>query len=212
MTNILKLKEELNNLKSLFLFLIFFCIAGLFLRYFEYKAIQSSFISGQSFPIELISIIMFRIVEIILKGLCLIFLAFYFIRWMYLNHQYLQHKTEIYYLNHSSSSCIWSWFIPVLNLFYPLMIMREITEAFLMQTNQKSENKILNLWWLGVLIIPVSTLLKPGILDFFNFNANSDELPALFSFLFPGTLFMSSIIVAFPLIKTFHKIYSSLDE
>ena len=59
-----------------------------------------------------------------------VFLVFYFLRWFFLAYSYLKSREELYYLTYSPSSTIWSWFVPVLNLFMPFLIMREIDESF----------------------------------------------------------------------------------
>ncbi len=65
----------------------------------------------------------------VLRILTRIFIIFYFLRWSYRMYTYLKSREEFYYLSHSPSWTVWAWIVPVMNLFYPYLIMRDIYES-----------------------------------------------------------------------------------
>lgn len=75
-----------------------------------------------------------------------------FIMWFYRAYKNL-HALKIPSLNHTAGWAIGAWFVPILNLGRPYMIMREIwdeTQYYVLDKNEKqnvSSNSIVGWWW-----------------------------------------------------------------
>ncbi len=133
---------------------LFYILAGLTLLsvVFHILFYRLMHYPGVSDPMKTASLtVSLQMILFILRSLTVVFLAFYFLRWFYITYSYLRSREELYHLSYNPSSTIWSWFIPVLNLFVPFLIMREIDESLESITSHqksKSDSKLVVWWWL----------------------------------------------------------------
>jgi hypothetical protein len=69
---------------------------------------------------------------------------------MWFRRAYYNHNTIFPYYNHNEAAAAWSWFIPIVNLYLPVRIMREIWTDFQHEATDGTENQdftLINTWW-----------------------------------------------------------------
>lgn len=108
---------------------------------------------------------------LLVKGLLVSFLglvltiltAIYFIRW-FRRAYYNQEQMFGTDMNYSNAWCAGSWFVPFLNLFRPVQLMKEMFEnanfkldKLDRENNERRDNTLITIWWTGWIIVSIFT-------------------------------------------------------
>ncbi len=137
----------------------------------------------------------------------------FFIQWF--RRAYFNLHLRVGDLKHGEAAAAWSWFVPILNLFVPLLIMREIIEKsqeFLEQNGAEVEEKITsniaNWWWIthwGSLVLSIA-----GILIMLNLNYTSIYRGHVYIALSQALIIISGLLVI-QIIKKYSQVELQLE-
>ncbi len=175
-----RVDEQTGYVLQLLSLMVVFTIVSLILKITWYRLLYLSLTYGIEFKALTGSIFALRSIISVLAFLSLVFLIFYFLRWFSLTYRYLRSQDNLYYLSHSPASAYWSWFIPVLNLFLPFMIMREIWESLKEMAGIPGEDpegsRLVSWWWALIILSGVAGIFfHPPLRDLLS----GDEWAAL---------------------------------
>jgi len=145
-----RIKDQTGYVLDLLYILLLFTLLVFFLKmvwYMTYTPVYYDTAASVGLAgFNIIARLIFSVLILVTR----IFLVFYFVRWSYLAYSYLSKRDELYYLTHAPSTAVWSWFVPVLNLFMPFLIVREIYEAMhdiVKDGEMRISSWLLPLWW-----------------------------------------------------------------
>lgn len=200
---------QADNVIKLFLLYFILSLLSLILELREYFLIQKILEFDADFSIIVATLTVSQTIVNILRGLCSLFIAFYFIRWFYLSYILVKQQKDIYFLNYSASSTIWSWFVPVLNLLYPFLIMRESYETWKnLYTNKEDySSRPVLLWWLLFISAIIADYFGLGMLEGINSNNLMQYSSNPWPFFVPGIIEMSAILASVIMMKKFKKFH-----
>jgi hypothetical protein len=204
-----ELIQHAENTIRLFQIYIVFSLAATLTGIWEYFLINRILTYDAEFLNAQTTLTVVQSIISILRGLNSIFIAFYFIRWFYFSYRFLYDQDDIYYLNYKPSATIWSWFVPVINLLYPFLVMRENYETWrsISQEESSKGSSVVLFWWLLFLITIIADYFGIGILE----GINSSDLLKYdgnpWPFFIPGIIEVAAIIASLKLLSKFRKFY-----
>lgn len=98
--------------------------------------------------------------------LALLVAGIFFIRWLHHLHLGLRRQEEVPW---GKQQAIWSWIIPILNLFRPVQIVRRSLRAMVPKASQIGTDAIVIFWW-------ICWLASNGIFNLSNRTSNQFDL------------------------------------
>ena len=190
-------------------------MASVFSNYFQYSLLQTAAHGGHiSFESATINDIIVRLIAI-LNALAYIISGIVFIQWFRRAYYNLHQKVD--HLTFSDGWAAGSWFVPIITLFRPYNIMKELyeeTDRFLfhkhIEVREKLTTSILGWWW--------TLWIISGILGQIVFRS-SYNAKTLEQLTFATMMNMISVLVAIPLclvtikmIKNYSSVEAFLNE
>jgi hypothetical protein len=203
---------QAKNLEKLFSIYFFLSLTGIISGLWEYFLIQKILTWDGDFSTNISVLSISQTVISILRGLTSLFLAFYFIKWLFYSTRNLEKNKEVYYLTNSSASAIWSWFIPVLNLFQPYQIVRENFEIWknLSLPTEKISSSLVSWWWFFFIFTIAADLFGIGIFE----GIQSPDLDKYsgnpWPFFVPGLVEIVAILLSRSMMKRFTNFYETI--
>ncbi|MGC9341310.1 MAG: DUF4328 domain-containing protein [Bacteroidales bacterium] len=203
---------QAENLEKLFSIYFFLALTGIISGLWEYFLIQKILSWEGDFSSNISVLTIFQTVISILRGLTSLFLAFYFIKWLFHSMRSLEKNKEVYYLNNSSSSAIWSWFIPVLNLFQPYQIVRENFETWknLAFGKKNISSVIVSWWWFFFIFTIAADFFGIGILEGIQSSNLEKYSGNPWPFFIPGLIEVVAILLSRSMMKKFAIFYEAI--
>ena len=204
-----KLIREADDTARLFYLYLIFTLGKVIASIWEYALIQKILSYEGNFESSVTGLTVFQTIISILQGLTGLFIIFYFLRWFYHSHLLLEEDKSIYYLNHQSNSAIWSWFVPVINLILPYLVMRENYETWreLKTESRKRPDNIVISWWILFIASTLAGFFGIGIFDGINSSNLEKYINNPWPFFLPGLIEIAAISLTIKMLKNFKKIY-----
>lgn len=145
--------DRAKDLISFFWVFIGFTAVAIISGYFELRLFQNIQNEGFADPGKVKANDIRQLVAGIIQSAAYLITVVVFLNWFRRAYGNL-HRLGIEYLNQSESMALWSWFIPVVNLFRPVQIKYEIWTETQWQIKQrdasyqiKNGNLLLTIWW-----------------------------------------------------------------
>ena len=145
--------ERAKDLISVFWIFIGFSAIALISGYFELRLYENLKNEGFPDPGKVKANDIRQLVVGIIQFAVYLITVVVFLNWFRRAYGNL-HRLGIEYLRQSESMAVWSWFIPIVNLFRPVQIMYEIWTETQWQIKQKDAsyrikkgNLLLTIWW-----------------------------------------------------------------
>ncbi len=204
-----KLIREADDTTKLFYLYLIFTLGKVIANLWEYALIQKILSYEGNFESSVTGLTVFQTIISILQGLTGLFIIFYFIRWFYHSHLILQEDENIYYLNHNSSSAIWSWFVPVINLILPYLIMRENYETWRelkTDSSNRPDNTVIS-WWIILISSTVAGYFGIGVFEGINSPNLEKYINNPWPFFLPGIIEIAAISVTIKMLENFKRFY-----
>lgn len=204
-----KLIREADDTARLFYLYLIFTLGKVIASIWEYALIQKILSYEGNFESSVTGLTVFQTIISILQGLTGLFIIFYFLRWFYHSHLLLEEDKSIYYLNHQSNSAIWSWFVPVINLILPYLVMRENYETWreLKTESRKRPDNIVISWWILFIASTLAGFFGIGIFDGINSSNLEKYINNPWPFFLPGLIEIAAISLTIKMLKNFKKFY-----
>ncbi|MFW5644348.1 MAG: DUF4328 domain-containing protein [Bacteroidota bacterium] len=204
-----KLMSEADDTAKLFYLYLIFTLGKTISYLWEYALIQKILSHEGNFESAVTGLTVFQSILSILQALTVLFIIFYFLRWFYHSHLMLEQDENIYYLNHKSNSAIWSWFVPVINLILPYLVMRENYETWkeLKNPRSKKPDNIVFFWWILFISSIVAGAFGIGVLEGINSPNLEKYINNPWPFFLPGLIEMVAISATLKMLKNFKKFY-----
>lgn len=204
-----KLKTHSTNLILLFTIYAVFSIAAMLSGLREYALIQKILFWEGDFSSETANLSIIQSILNILRGLTSLFLAFYFIRWLWFSTLSLEKNPAVFYLNYRPGAAIWSWFIPVINLILPFQVVRDNYEAWenISSSNSGNSSAVVLWWWIVFILSMIAGFFETGIMGGINSLQLEKYSGNPWPFFIPGLMELMAILITIRMMKKFKKFY-----
>jgi TPR repeat protein/serine/threonine protein kinase len=108
------------------------------------------------------------------------FCAILFIKWYRRLYENVFKITEKYNIKHEKNTALWAWIIPIINLFRPYLLTKEICNVLnrkISKSEYKISSRLLIFWWILFLVIQISEyFIWLEIFGLFNLLKSIDKI------------------------------------